>query len=249
MRLLVCFILATVWMSAGALADEAAFRHAIGSYILAHPPVFIEDLTDRRTEVRPIVTFSIDRDGKLLDEKISSGSGSAKADQEILDWLRRLQPFPHPPADLADPLKFSEEIVFVPPAVMSDVKIKWAGDAGASADEVAFRDQVAFHLQSHPRIYSDEMKARTSMRRAVVTLSIGQGGNLLNVEMTKATGSQKVDDETLAWLKAVQPYPRMPADLKSPMKLTAEIAFGPPREGLFNDEKIKRMINNVCRGC
>jgi TonB family protein len=245
-----CFV--AVWMSSNAHAgeaDEAAFRYAIATHLRVHPMPYPADLKERPAEGRATVTFSIDREGKLLDAQVASGTGSAKADQDILDWLSRLQPFPRVPVDFSTPVKFSEEIVFVPRSLNSDMGIKWIVDAGASAKEVAFRDQVASHLQRHPRTYSEDMQAGNGTRREVVSLVIGDAGKLLKVEIIKKSGAQKVDEETMDWLAAAQPYPEVPTDLRVPLKLTAEIAFGPPREGIWSDKKIKRAINNVCRGC
>jgi TonB family protein len=228
-------------------ANEAAL-HAVWSYVRAHP-FYPAELTERSAEVRATVTLSIDGDGKLADAKVASGSRSTKTDQEILDWLKRLQPFPRVPANLTSPFKFSGEFVFVPPTVLSEVKIKWIIDANASANEAVLRDLIASHLRRQPPSYSNEMNSRHSTRRAIVTLLINQDGKLLNVEMTKGSGSSKVDQETQVWLTAAQPYPQVPMNLAAPLKLVAEIGFGPPSKGIWSDEKIKRSINNVCKGC
>jgi TonB family protein len=253
MRLLFFCLWAAVFVGSDALATEAsetAFRYAIMSHIHDHPPPYPADLKDRNARGRATVTFAIDRHGGLADAKVTIGSGSTKADQEILDWLKRLQPFPGIPDDLSEPEKFSEEIVFAPASVLSDVKINWTADA-ISSNEAGFRDLVASHLRTHPRAFSDEMNSRPRARRSVVTLWIEQNGQLSKVAISKGSGSAKVDQETSDWLVAAQPYPQIPADLKAPLKLTAEIEFGPPgtRAGIWNDEKIKRAINNVCKGC
>jgi TonB family protein len=248
-------LLATVWTWTNAFAgeaEEAAFRFKIISYIETHPPLYPADLKDIRTEGRVTVAFAIDRDGKLVDASMPVGSGSAKADQNFLDWLTRLQPFPHVPLDLSAPAKFSVEVVLVPRERLSDVRIKLTMDAGASASGANFQDLVVSHLQHLPRTYSDDMGSRQGPRRAVMAILIDQDGRLLNVEIVKGSGSPKLDQETLAWLKSGQPYPQIPTDLKSPLRLTAEIGFEPPRiarESIWNDEKIKRAISNVCKGC
>jgi TonB family protein len=250
--LILCFFLAAVWTWTDARAqeaDEAAFRYAIFSHMREHPMTFPADLMDRRAEIDPIIGFSIDHDGKLLDAQMVRGSGSTQADQDILDWLRRLQPFPRVPTTLLAPVKFSEMIALVPTSLESDVRIKWVAGASASVHEAAFQEQVAARLQRQPRTYTEEMKDKHGLRRAVVTLLIDQDGRLLNVEMTRESGAAKVDEETLAWLEAAQPYPQIPADLKAPVRLTAEIAFGPPPKEIWNDEGVKRAIGNVCKGC
>lgn len=232
--------------SSVAEANEA-FRHTIWSHIHDHL-VFPAALTERSAKVLTTVTVSIDRDGKLVDAKMVIGSGSTKADREILDLLTHLQPFPHVPINLTSPFKLSQEIAFVPPGLLSQVQIRWI-DANASANEAELRDLVASHLRHQPPMDSGEMNGRHGTRRAVVTLLIDQDGKLLNVELTKGSGSSKVDQETLVWLRAAQPYPKVPTNFTAPLKLTAEIGFGPISKGIWDDEKIKRAINNVCKGC
>jgi len=47
------------------------------------------------------VAFTIGRDGRVLTSRIVSSSGSAALDQETLATLRRAQPFPPPPPNMA----------------------------------------------------------------------------------------------------------------------------------------------------
>jgi hypothetical protein len=63
---------------------------------------------------------------------------------------------------------------------------------------------------------------------------------------------QELDYATLRWLRDVRSYPHLPSVLESPLKLKAEISFDPPRprsDRLWDEQKIKRAISNVCRGC
>lgn len=48
------------------------------------------------------LSFTINRQGQVLSSRISRGSGVSELDREALDMLRRAQPFPTPPADIAD---------------------------------------------------------------------------------------------------------------------------------------------------
>jgi protein TonB len=47
------------------------------------------------------VFFSLDRQGRLIDSRVLRSSGAAALDEEALALLRRVQPFPKPPAELA----------------------------------------------------------------------------------------------------------------------------------------------------
>jgi protein TonB len=49
------------------------------------------------------VFFSLDRQGRVIDSRVVRSSGAAALDEEALALLRRAQPFPAPPAELAGP--------------------------------------------------------------------------------------------------------------------------------------------------
>jgi outer membrane biosynthesis protein TonB len=91
MRFVLC-LLAIAWMGTDAWADEAeklAFQREIATYLREHPPQYPAKLMDLHSDAIVRVIFSIDRDGKLLDTNMSSGSGSPEADRDIVDWLKR----------------------------------------------------------------------------------------------------------------------------------------------------------------
>jgi protein TonB len=48
------------------------------------------------------VAFSIDRKGRVTSSHVAKSSGSASLDREALQLIQRSQPFPTPPATLAD---------------------------------------------------------------------------------------------------------------------------------------------------
>jgi protein TonB len=47
------------------------------------------------------LSFTLDRHGRVLSSRITRGSGISELDREALDMLRRAQPFPTPPPELA----------------------------------------------------------------------------------------------------------------------------------------------------
>jgi protein TonB len=61
------------------------------------------------------LAFSVDRQGRVLTSRILKSAGNAALDAEALEWVKRSQPFPAPPAamvqgekvDLAVPYKFN----------------------------------------------------------------------------------------------------------------------------------------------
>jgi protein TonB len=54
----------------------------------------------RRDQGTPSVSFSIDRQGKLLSSRLASASGTPALDEEALATIKRAQPFPPAPSDV-----------------------------------------------------------------------------------------------------------------------------------------------------
>ncbi len=55
----------------------------------------------RQEEGTVVLSFTLDRHGRVLGSRIARGSGHAELDHEALDMLKRAQPFPLPPPELA----------------------------------------------------------------------------------------------------------------------------------------------------
>ena len=60
-----------------------------------------EDAKSRREQGVTQVFFSLDRQGRVLESRVVSSSGANALDEEALALLRRAQPFPLPPQELA----------------------------------------------------------------------------------------------------------------------------------------------------
>ncbi len=54
----------------------------------------------RHEEGTVMLSFTLDRNGRLLSGHISRGSGYSELDQEALDMLRRAQPYPSAPSEM-----------------------------------------------------------------------------------------------------------------------------------------------------
>ena len=46
------------------------------------------------------LTFSLDRQGRVIDSRIVKSSGNVALDREVLDLVKRAQPFPLAPTDM-----------------------------------------------------------------------------------------------------------------------------------------------------
>ncbi|HVI88808.1 MAG TPA: TonB family protein [Dongiaceae bacterium] len=55
-----------------------------------------------RVPLRTVLSFAIDRDGKLLSQHVLQSSGRDEIDDEALAWIKRADPLPKPPADISD---------------------------------------------------------------------------------------------------------------------------------------------------
>jgi protein TonB len=75
------------------------------------------EAADRRRQTGVVeVLFALDRQGRLLHSRIGTSSGVAALDQEALDLLKRVQPFPPPPPELAgEGRHIKVPIRFLPP--------------------------------------------------------------------------------------------------------------------------------------
>jgi protein TonB len=71
--------------------------YAILKRSLQYPPT----ARSRRQEGTAQVFFSIDREGRVLESRIVHSAGAAALDAEALALLKRAQPFPAPPPELA----------------------------------------------------------------------------------------------------------------------------------------------------
>jgi protein TonB len=83
-----------------ATASVATWKSQVLS-ILEHNKRYPAEARARGEHGVTRLAFRIDSDGHLLSSRIVAGSGSAALDQETLALVRRAQPFPPPPPDLA----------------------------------------------------------------------------------------------------------------------------------------------------
>ncbi|MGJ5198058.1 TonB family protein [Bradyrhizobium sp. HKCCYLRH1030] len=237
-------LLILISISAAALADEAAFKRQLYRHLMANSWAIPERLRTKTVHVG--VVFSIDRDGKILNATVDQSSGSADDDADVLAGLRRMRPFPPVPDDLNVPFEIKTTFNLGMQKRIAHVELQWPPTSDTSGPEISYRSEVQHQLRIGPLVLSDDVKNATEIR-SIITFSIDRDGNLVDVKMIKTFGVKAVDDQTIAWLRSVQPFPKIPAELRAPMKLTAELVISP--KGIWNDEEARRKVNGVCRGC
>jgi TonB family protein len=116
----------------------------------------------------------------------------------------------------------------------------------AFADEVAFRKQVFSHLIAHHPDYPEGLKAQLGDAHSTIAFTIDRDGKLLDERVTKRSGKKIADQQALEWLKSLQPYPQIPAEVPAPLRFEVEIDFG---DRLWNDDRVKRAMQGICKGC
>jgi TonB family protein len=231
-------------ISEAALADETAFKRALSRHLMDNTWAIPERL--RSKTVRAGVVFSIDRDGKLLNATVDQSSGSAEDDADLLIGLRRMRPFPRVPDEVKVPFEIRTSFNLGAQRRVAYVDLQWPPTSETSGPEIAYRSELQHHLRVDPLVLTEEIKNATEIR-SIVTFSVDRDGNLADTKITKSFGMKAVDDRTIAWLRSIQPFPKIPPELRAPMKLTAELVFAPKRG--WNDEEARRKINGVCQGC
>jgi TonB family protein len=138
-----------------------------------------------------ILTFSLDRQGRLTASRIVRSSGSATLDKEALDTLQRAQPFPSPPTEVAVPVRLSIPMRYVPPAVAI-----WQG-------QVFGKLQQNFH-------YPAAAKANGEHGTVYLAFRIDPQGRLTAIRITRSSGSATLDKDALDLFRRAQPFPPPP---------------------------------------
>lgn len=80
---------------------RASYSQRIVAHLNRHKS-YPASARSRREEGTVMLTFTLDRHGKVISSHISRGSGHPELDREALDMLKRAQPFPTPPAELSE---------------------------------------------------------------------------------------------------------------------------------------------------
>lgn len=243
MRLLVCCFLITLF-GATAYAGDATFDRQLASHVSVHSSAFPDKLTGRAIEIS--VEISVDREGKLLDLRLVKGTGSKDDDESALAALRYIQPYPHVPDNLETPYKFSAIFMFGSPSRIGQVDLRWPYANAITGSQALYMGQVQSHLRDHPLILSQERSEHGSVQ-STLAFTIDRNGTVLEAVLVKRSGIKAIDEEALAWLKRIQPFPKVPSELTTPIKLTADVVFSP--KSIENDEEARRKVNGVCRGC
>lgn len=81
-------------------ASAASWQARIAAHLQRFKRYPLDARDNRQTGVA-VLAFVVNRDGEVLRSSIARGSGSAALDAETLAMIRRAQPLPRPPSDVA----------------------------------------------------------------------------------------------------------------------------------------------------
>ena len=84
------------------------YRRDINDWVRRQPIIYPQSAIDAGREGMAIVSFAIDREGRLVRARVLRSSGTAELDEAALATVRNAAPFPPPPAAL--PFEVIEDI-------------------------------------------------------------------------------------------------------------------------------------------
>jgi len=153
------------------------------------------------------VRFSLDRQGQLTGSRIVRSSGSTTLDNEALDMLRRTQPFPPPPAELAVPIHLT-----VPVTYMNRDVTLWQGQVLRKLQQ-NFRYPAAAKNGEHGTVY--------------LAFSIDREGRLGASRIVRGSGSTTLDKDALDLLRRTQPFPAPPSGAGAQAEIKIPVNYQP----------------------
>jgi protein TonB len=100
-----------------------------------------------------------------------------------------------------------------------------AGAAAAAAALPSYRDRLAAHLQRFKQ-YPAGAKSAGEQGTAMLSFTVGRGGQVLGSRLAGSSGHPALDAETMAMIRRAQPLPSFPAELtQSSLSFTVPIRF------------------------
>jgi protein TonB len=100
-----------------------------------------------------------------------------------------------------------------------------SGAAAAAAALPSYRDRLAGHLQRYKQ-YPAGSKAAGEQGVAMLSFTVGRGGQLLASRLARSSGSAALDAETLAMVRRAQPLPAFPPEMtQASLSFTVPVRF------------------------
>lgn len=104
-----------------------------------------------------------------------------------------------------------------PPQAERPAPVQRASVSGAAAAQASasYGSMLAAHLQRFKQ-YPSSAHGETGL--AMVTITLGRGGQVLSSRLTRPTGQAVLDAEAMALVRRAQPFPAFPSEMKEGSK-------------------------------
>lgn len=100
-----------------------------------------------------------------------------------------------------------------------------AGRAAAAAALPSYRDRLAAHLARYKQ-YPAASRATREQGTAMLSFTVGRGGQVLGSRLARSSGHPALDAETLAMIRRAQPLPPFPSEItQSSLSFTVPVRF------------------------
>lgn len=100
-----------------------------------------------------------------------------------------------------------------------------AGQAAAAAALPSYRDRLAAHLVRY-RQYPAGSRAAREQGTAMLSFTVGRGGQVLGSRLARSSGYAALDAETMAMIRRAQPLPPFPSEItQSSLSFTVPVRF------------------------
>lgn len=100
-----------------------------------------------------------------------------------------------------------------------------AGSAAAAAALPSYRDRLAAHLARFKQ-YPAPAKAAGEQGTAMLSFTVGRGGQVLGSRLARSSGHPSLDAETMAMIRRAQPLPPFPPELaQGSLSFTVPVRF------------------------
>ncbi|MBB5048377.1 protein TonB [Rhodopseudomonas rhenobacensis] len=114
-----------------------------------------------------------------------------------------------------------------PPAAARQARAAAAATAGAAAAAAlpSYRDRLAAHLQRFKQ-YPSEARSAGVQGTAMLSFTVGRGGQVLGARLARSSGSASLDAETMAMIRRAQPLPAFPPEMpQRSLSFTVPVRF------------------------
>ncbi|HEY0328394.1 MAG TPA: energy transducer TonB [Rhodopseudomonas sp.] len=137
--------------------------------------------------------------------------------------LKKPKPVPRAPKK---PAEMPAPQTSAPPAAARQARAAAAAaGAAASAALPSYRDRLAAHLQRYKQ-YPSEARSAGVQGTAMLSFTVGRGGQLLSARLAASSGNAALDAETLAMVRRAQPLPSFPPEIaQNSLSFTVPVRF------------------------